>query len=146
MQKRPLRPISPACGGGRARGAKGFASADHVRSRSGVRASSLGRLEQTDRIIAPRIRECPKIRLGETLADLLCAEGADAVEAEAEDGSVFVTQTDVEVVVLNGDGATVPGVAQGENRADERRASFGRPILKIEEERRAAEQPTIRIA
>ena len=46
--------------------------------------------------------------LAEALADLLGAEGTDAVQAEAEDEVVLFTQADVEGAVLRRDGAAVP--------------------------------------
>src|SRR5947209_8078782 len=81
----------------------------------------------------------------EALADLLGAEGADAVEAEAEDDAVLVAQADVEGEVLRGDGAAVPGAAQGDDRADERRG-LARSVLEVEEEGGAAEQPAVAVA
>src|SRR5437660_12600815 len=78
------------------------------------------------------------IVLAEALADLLGAEGADAVEAEAEDDAVLVAQADVEGEVLRGDGAAVPGAADRDDRGDERGGLAGR-ALEGEEGGRAAE-------
>ena len=50
----------------------------------------------------------------EPLSDLFRSEGADAVELEAEDDAVFLSQTDVKGVVLRGDGAAVPTVTNGD--------------------------------
>jgi len=57
--------------------------------------------------------QCPgqSTHLSETLADLLGAEGADAVEAEAEQHAFFLTHTDVVSVVLHGHRTAVPTVA-----------------------------------
>ena len=54
----------------------------------------------------------------EALADLLRAEGADAVEAEAEDKAVLVAQADVETVVLHRNRTAVPTIAGCEGGAD----------------------------
>src|ERR671912_345142 len=82
----------------------------------------------------------------EVLADLFGAEGADAVEAEAEDDAVLGAQAGVEGEVLRGDGAAVPGVAEGDDRADERGAAATGPVLEVEEERGAAEQSALAVA
>jgi len=50
--------------------------------------------------------------LPEVLTDLFSAEGPDAVEAKAEDDAVFAAEANVEGVVLDGNGATVEGVAE----------------------------------
>src|SRR5947209_14416438 len=85
------------------------------------------------------------IVLAEALADLLGAEGADAVEAEAEDDAVLVAQADVEAEVLRGDSAAVPGAAHRDDRADER-SGLARSGLEVEEEGRAAEQSPVAVA
>src|SRR5215216_8178889 len=82
----------------------------------------------------------PTAYLSKPLADLLGAEGADAVEAEAEDEAVLVAQADVEGEVLADDRAAVPGLAERDGRADERRTALPRPVLEVEEEAGAAEQ------
>ena len=48
------------------------------------------------------------------MTELFGAECADAVETEAEDGAVFAADSDVEGVILQGYGATVGSVADGE--------------------------------
>src|SRR5947209_3986421 len=81
----------------------------------------------------------------EALADLLGAEGADAVEAEAEDEAVLVAQADVEGEVLRGDGAAVPGAAHGDDRADQG-GRLARPRLEVEEEGGAAVEASVAVA
>src|SRR4051812_394123 len=82
----------------------------------------------------------------EALSDLLRAEGADAVEAEAEDDAVLLPESDVECEVLARDSAAVPSVADRDDRTDERRASLARTVLEVEEEGRAAEEPAVSVA
>ena len=84
--------------------------------------------------------------LAELLADLFCAEGADAVEAEAEDEAVFVSQAHVESVVLDGDGAAVEVVASRDDGTNQRRVLLSGAVLEIEEEGDAAEKASLAIA
>src|SRR5437868_13577612 len=86
-------------------------------------------------------RECST----EILPDLFCAEGADAVEAEAEDDAVLAAEADVVAEVLHGDRAAVPSVAERPDGTDER-VIFARPVLEIEEEGCAAKQSVPRVA
>ena len=83
--------------------------------------------------------------LAEALADLLRAEGADAVESEAEDDAVLVAEADVEGEVLRGERAAVPRATDRDDGADERRA-FARSVLEVEEERRAAVPAAVAVA
>ncbi len=69
------------------------------------------------------------------MTELFCAECADAVETEAEDGAVFAADSDVEGVVLQGYGATVGGVADSEKRTDESCVLKSATVLEIEKER-----------
>src|ERR1041384_1328814 len=75
----------------------------------------------------------------EVLPDLFCAEGADAVEAEAEDDAVFAAEADVVAEVLHGHVAAIPSVAERPDGTDER-VVFARPVLEVEEEGCAAEE------
>src|SRR5918911_1238387 len=77
--------------------------------------------------------------LAEVLPDLLGAERADAVQAEAEDDAVLAAEADVVAEVLGRDGAARPGVAERPDGADERVVLAG-PVLEVEEEGQAAEQ------
>lgn len=74
------------------------------------------------------------------------AEGADAVQAEAEYEAVFVPDADVEGVVLQGERAAVVGVADGVERADERRLARHAAVFEIEKERRAPVKPVVAVA
>lgn len=74
----------------------------------------------------------------QTLTELFCAECADAVETEAEDGAVFAADSDVEGVVLHRNGATVGSVADGEQRTNKWRVAVFAAVLEIEKERCAA--------
>ena len=74
------------------------------------------------------------------------AEGADAVQAEAEYEAVFVPDADVEGVVLQSERAAIVGVADGVERADERRLSGGSAVFEIEKERRAAVYSVVAVA
>lgn len=80
------------------------------------------------------------------LPDLLGAEGADAVESEAEYHAVFLSDTHIKSVVLRRYRAAVPTVADRHRGADEGAAIGPRARLKIEEERRAAKQSAFAIA
>src|SRR5205085_2314187 len=75
----------------------------------------------------------------EILPDLFCAEGADAVEAEAEDDAVLAAEADVVAEVLHGHVAAIPSVAKRPDGTDER-VVFARSVLEIEEEGRAAKE------
>ena len=70
----------------------------------------------------------------EVLPDLFGAEGADAVEAEAEDEAVLFPNANVERVVLRGYGATVPRITNRNCRTYQRTISFTRARLEIKEE------------
>src|ERR1051325_8628813 len=78
----------------------------------------------------------------EVLPELLRAERADAVQAEAEDDAVLFAQTDVVEEVLDGDVAAVPGVADGEGRRDERALLAG-PVLEVEKDAGSAEEALV---
>lgn len=84
--------------------------------------------------------------LSPALADLFGAEGADAVEAEGEDDAVLFAQSDVETRKLNRRRATIPCVSERHCRTDQRTIPSSGSLLKIEEERRTAKEPTIAIA
>ncbi len=84
--------------------------------------------------------------LVEALPDLLSAEGADAVEPEAEHQAVFLSDADIEGVVLRRHRAAIPGIPQGNRRTDEGTAVRARSLLKVEEERRTAEESAFAIA
>ena len=69
----------------------------------------------------------------QSLSVLFGAEGADAIEAEAEDDAVFFANPYIEGVVLNGERAAVVGIADRVERADERRLFGGTAVFEIEE-------------
>lgn len=50
--------------------------------------------------------------LPEPLANLLCPEGAYSVEPETEDQAVFFSESYIEGVVLDGESAAVPAIAE----------------------------------
>ena len=68
------------------------------------------------------------------------AKRADAIEPEPKNQAVFLSSSNIEGVVLYGDGAAVPTVAQGHGGADQGFISLSRASLKIEKERGAAEK------
>ena len=74
------------------------------------------------------------------MPDLFGAKGAYSVEPESKNQAVFLSNSNVEGVVLYRDSAAIPAVAQGHGRADEGFISLPRATLKIEEERGAAEE------
>ena len=84
--------------------------------------------------------------LSESLPDFFSSKRANAVQAKREDNAVFVAQPNVECVVLYRNRAALPRVAQGRGRTDERAIAGEWMLLKIEEQRHAAEQTLIPIA
>src|SRR5512132_2261566 len=80
-----------------------------------------------------------------TLPDLFGSKGADAIQAKAENQSIFLPHADVEGVILRRYRAAVPTVAHCHSRTHER-AMISRMHLEVEEERGAAEQPAFTIA
>jgi len=57
--------------------------------------------------------------LWEALPNLLCSKGADAVQTESEDKTVFVSQTHIEGRLLRRNRATLPGIADSRGRTNE---------------------------
>ena len=55
---------------------------------------------------------CEKWSLAEALPDLLGSKGTNSIEAETEYQPVFFSQSYVERVILGGNGAAIPTVAQ----------------------------------
>ena len=49
-------------------------------------------------------------RLAEPLPDLLGAKGTNSIETETKNQAVFLSQSDVESVVLGGNSAAIPTV------------------------------------
>ena len=88
----------------------------------------------------------PGMQLAEVLSDLFGAEGADPVESETENQPVFFPQADIEGSILRGHRAAIPGVSQGDGRANQRVVSLSGPLLKIKEERSATKQAALAIA
>ena len=72
--------------------------------------------------------------LAEVLADLLGPKSTDAIEAEAEDEAVFLTQSHVEAVVLDGYCTTIPRIAKGRRRTNQRVCASSGSFLEIEKE------------
>lgn len=91
---------------------------------------------------------CPVLgmQLAEVLSDLFSAEGADPVESETENQPVFLPQADIEGAVLCSHRAAIPGVSQGDGRANQRVVSLSGARLKIKEERSATKQAALAIA
>lgn len=79
------------------------------------------------------------------LADLFRAETADAVQAKRKHHAVLFAQADVETRKLNRRRAAIPGVSQRRRGTDQRIVAASGPLLKIEKERRAAEETAIAI-
>src|SRR5690242_11496600 len=79
------------------------------------------------------------IQLAEVLANLLGAERADSIQAEAEDHPVLFAQAHVEGRKLGRYRAAVPRVPDRNSRVDQRAVTAAGPFLEVEEERRAAE-------
>lgn len=86
------------------------------------------------------------IDLPSSLAELLGSEAADTVQTKAEDEAVFFSQTHVKGRELNCDGTAIPRMSQGNGRVDERVVSPSRPLLEVEEERRATKQTVVAIS
>ena len=82
----------------------------------------------------------------EVLPDLFSTEGADAIEPKTKYQAVFLSDANVERVVLRGHRAAIPGIAQRHGRADEGSTIGSRSILKIEEERCAAKKSILSVA
>ena len=84
--------------------------------------------------------------LSKLLSDLFSAEGANAVEAEAEHHAVFLSDTDVESVVLGSHCAAVPTVAERDGRTNQSAIAASLPRLKVEKERRSTEEAAFAVA
>src|SRR5207248_9806438 len=81
------------------------------------------------------------------LPNLLCSECANAVQAKREDETIFIAETNIEGEVLHGHRTTLPRVTDGRRRADQRAVAAGEwMLLKIEEQRKAAEQSLLLVA
>src|SRR6267378_3918997 len=87
-----------------------------------------------------------KNALAEALPNLLCAEGADAVEPEAKQHALLLSHTYVIRVVLRRHRAAIPIVTDGHSGADERTISLPGSRLIIKEERGAAEESAFAVA
>src|SRR5690349_20605337 len=80
------------------------------------------------------------------MTELLGAEGADSVQSETEDQPVLLAQAHVECGKLGRHGAAVPGMAERHRGIDQRAVFSPWSLLKVEEERRAAEEAAVAIA
>ncbi len=72
--------------------------------------------------------------LTEALSDLLGTKSADSIEAKTEDDTVFLSESDVEGVVLQRDSTAVPAISHRDRRTDERSISLSRSFLEVEKE------------
>src|ERR1044072_6155680 len=79
-------------------------------------------------------------------ADLFGAEGADAVQAEAEDHPILFTQPDVEGRKLRRHCTAVPTVPNRYRRVNQRAIPTTWPLLKVIKERRTTKQTAIAIS
>ena len=79
------------------------------------------------------------------LADLFRTKCANAIEPETEDHAIFLSHADVEGIVLRRDGAAVPAITQRHSRTHQRAIAAPLPGLKIEKERRPAEETALAI-
>src|SRR5688572_24735645 len=80
------------------------------------------------------------------LPDLLGAKRTNPIESETEDEAVFFPYTNVERVVLRGDGAAIPCITQCKRGANQRAIPSAGPGLEVEKEGRPSEQASLAVA
>src|SRR5215210_5167190 len=86
------------------------------------------------------------LHLTPSLPKLLGTEAPDPIQPKAENQAVLFPQPHVEARKLPRNRTAVPTVSQRHSGADQRAVASSRPLLEVEEERRAAKKSPLTIA